>query len=222
MVWAAIAKRGQGFDLLVLPDRCVRRLRRRHSALDDREFVLLDIGANIGLYSLLAAAGPKCRGVHAFEPNPAVFEALRENIRLNGARIEAHRAAVSDGVPGTRTLRVPPHHSGAGSFRHAALDAEQASSVTVDVVGRAFLDGLAAEIEHPVLCKVDVEGDEVKALQELFASAIADRVCGVIVEVAASHHGDDAAQLDAVLTGAGFGLASTSGPPEHYDAYWTR
>lgn len=58
----------------------------------------LDIGANVGVYSIFAASlvGPTGR-VHAFEPNPAVTEHLRENIRLNAAfNIVHHCLALSD------------------------------------------------------------------------------------------------------------------------------
>jgi FkbM family methyltransferase len=64
----------------------------------------LDIGANIGWYTVLASMALKHRGVvHAFEPDPSNFALLMENIALN--RIEnayCHNAGVSDHSAGAR------------------------------------------------------------------------------------------------------------------------
>jgi FkbM family methyltransferase len=47
--------------------------------------VVLDVGANIGAYTLLLAKGVGEEGsVFAFEPNPEAFERLRVNVALNG------------------------------------------------------------------------------------------------------------------------------------------
>src|SRR3954453_7132842 len=43
---------------------------------------MLDVGANIGLYGLVAASATKCR-VIACEPVPKTFSLLRDNVRLN-------------------------------------------------------------------------------------------------------------------------------------------
>ncbi len=50
-----------------------------------RKSVFLDIGANIGVYSLLAVRAGFARVV-AFEPNPVTFEALKRNLGLSKAR----------------------------------------------------------------------------------------------------------------------------------------
>src|SRR5262245_26191313 len=48
-----------------------------------QRFRFLDIGANIGLYSLIAAANPRCEQCFSFEPNPVVYRSLLANIVLN-------------------------------------------------------------------------------------------------------------------------------------------
>ncbi len=58
--------------------------------------LFLDVGANIGSYSILAASiGAKCI---AFEPVPTTYEHLLENINLNGFRnfIDARNVAIGD------------------------------------------------------------------------------------------------------------------------------
>jgi FkbM family methyltransferase len=67
----------------------------------------LDVGANTGVFSLLAARAGLPR-VHAFEPAPAIFDLLVRNVRLNGLRnVECHAMAVSD-RPGSTVLYIPP------------------------------------------------------------------------------------------------------------------
>lgn len=47
--------------------------------------VVLDVGANIGYYTLLAARKVGAKGrVYAFEPDPTNFSLLRRNVELNG------------------------------------------------------------------------------------------------------------------------------------------
>jgi FkbM family methyltransferase len=56
----------------------------------------LDIGANVGIYTLLGtlAVGPT-GSVDAFEPVPATLQRLRENLRLNAVQnVHVHEAAV--------------------------------------------------------------------------------------------------------------------------------
>lgn len=57
--------------------------------------VVLDIGANTGVYSTIAAA-QGAREVIAFEPNPAFCDAISRSNTLNGFRIQIVPVALSD------------------------------------------------------------------------------------------------------------------------------
>jgi FkbM family methyltransferase len=114
----------------------------------------LDIGANIGSYTLLAASCVGEKGtVVAFEPGRRSFDYLQENIRLNGLnQVELHRAAVAESSGEVAFLQtrdltnriVLPDQS-------EMADAEPVRSVTLDeaLAGRRFALG-----------KMDVEGAE--------------------------------------------------------------
>lgn len=58
----------------------------------------LDVGANVGVYTMIAAALVGASGsVHAFEPGAATAMRLRENIDLNALRhVSVHELALSD------------------------------------------------------------------------------------------------------------------------------
>src|ERR1035437_3770724 len=56
---------------------------------------VVDIGASIGWYSVLAATAMQGRGlVYAFEPNPTVLPYVRANAEFSGVHVDA--SAVSD------------------------------------------------------------------------------------------------------------------------------
>jgi FkbM family methyltransferase len=68
-------------------------------ALQHLKGCFLDVGANTGLYALLAAAARPNVQVHAFEPLQAISDILSRNVGLNPSiepRIRVHRIALSD------------------------------------------------------------------------------------------------------------------------------
>ena len=61
--------------------------------------VWLDVGANVGIYSLLAGRANPAICVYAFEPAPDTFAQLQNNIQLNGLdKVEAYQQAVGDKI----------------------------------------------------------------------------------------------------------------------------
>ena len=82
------------------------------------DFVFIDIGANVGGYTLFVAAlaGPRAR-VLAIEPQPEIFERLVYNIRQNSfPSVKALNCAVAD-RDGEITLFVAPRNRGETSMR---------------------------------------------------------------------------------------------------------
>jgi FkbM family methyltransferase len=124
---------------------------------------VFDVGANIGLYTLLAAAHLRGRGtVHAFEPNPEVFSALARNIDRNSFR-HAHIAqlGLSDS-DGKTSFFLPKDRAWTnGSLIEGFTDQD-----TRLVIETMRFDTYCARI--PIakvdLIKVDVEGAELKVL----------------------------------------------------------
>jgi len=133
--------------------------------------VVVDLGANIGYFTLLAAklVGKEGR-VYAFEPEPRNFSHLVRNIQLNGYHnVVALQKAVAD-RPGRVRLFICPydtgHHTiqkydGIQAYRPDFVD-EKKEFVEVEQVR---LDDFFKGVETPInVIKMDVEGAEMLAL----------------------------------------------------------
>jgi FkbM family methyltransferase len=128
-------------------------------AIQDHD-VVIDLGANIGLFALYAASiGPAVQ-VHAFEPAASSFAMLQQNVALNKlSNIRCYRCAVSD-MTGKRALYITKISSTQDTMIMSRVPA-QGLGETEDV-DCLSLDDLfpRCEIEHCDLLKVDVEGSE--------------------------------------------------------------
>ncbi len=94
--------------------------------------IFVDVGANLGYFSLLGArrVGPEGT-VLAYEPVPATFAWLTSNIRLNRCpNIEASQVALSD-LAGTLELHLFPGDSVATASQFQAWRADPGVSVSV-------------------------------------------------------------------------------------------
>ncbi|AMV36063.1 FkbM family methyltransferase [Planctomyces sp. SH-PL62] len=70
--------------------------------------VVLDVGANLGLFSLFVAETLHDVTIHAFEPVPDIFACLRRNTSHLGSRIVARNVGLSD-REGTAAFTYYPH-----------------------------------------------------------------------------------------------------------------
>jgi FkbM family methyltransferase len=124
--------------------------------------VALDVGANVGAYSLLLGQWVGASGaVFAFEPAPAPFDGLVRHVRLNhlDGVVRPVREAVSDVTLATRLLVAGT----AGESRLALAGdpiehAVPVASTTID----EFCERTGIE---PDFIKIDVEGFELSALR---------------------------------------------------------
>jgi FkbM family methyltransferase len=126
--------------------------------------VFYDLGANIGLFSLIAArlVGPTGK-VISFEPDPEAAARLRRNIVRNGYQ---NTTVVQAGVwseTGRRLFAVADASSpDRGVGRFAAAEAEGQNSLIDCITLDDFLKNVAA----PDAIKCDVESAEVEVLRE--------------------------------------------------------
>ena len=126
--------------------------------------VVLDIGANTGLYSLGAGAKNSAAQIFAFEPMPRVASLTRKNAQLNPSfNIQVQQNAVCD-QGGMVTLHDPGGDQPASaSLKSDFLDCDQE---TIEVEAIRIDDFVVAQkLERVGLIKLDVEGVEEIALR---------------------------------------------------------
>lgn len=125
--------------------------------------VFLDIGANIGLYSLAVARGTRAE-VIAFEPDPRNLAQLHANLFLNGleTRVQARGEAVGS-TPAQATLYAQRSDKDFSTALSGLAERPEGSvEITVPVVA---LDGLYAWKGRSLAIKLDIEGYELEALR---------------------------------------------------------
>lgn len=129
---------------------------------------IVDIGANSGLYAVLAAGANKQARIHAFEPLPQALHVLRENVRLNRAddRITIVEAAASDET-GSAQFFIPAGNAGVLEMSASLSREFRAHHSQVICVPVTTLDQYVHErgIIRIDLLKVDVESQEHRVLQ---------------------------------------------------------
>lgn len=123
--------------------------------------VVVDVGANIGYYTLIFArlVGKEGR-VFAFEPDPDNFALLKKNVEVNGYKnVIIEQKAVSD-KSGQIKLYLNPENVGMhriyrSNYAHESIQVE---SITLD----DYFNNFDRKID---LVKMDIEGAEISAFK---------------------------------------------------------
>jgi FkbM family methyltransferase len=169
--------------------------------LENKGCVFIDVGANVGWYTLLAA-GMNASHVYAFEPNPRMAQLLRKTISVNGHRdrVTLRAAACGAHSGGFMDLIVNPEEVG-GAYLETEEESQRSllgpheKRVRADIVrlddvilARHLSDGTGQKT-LPVVIKIDVEGFE----PHVIAGAADIMALRPILFI--EHHRDDAHAL---------------------------
>jgi FkbM family methyltransferase len=119
--------------------------------------VFVDLGANIGYYTVLAARLVGESGhVYAFEPDPIAFSLLERNVRLSGLRnVTLEQKAVSD-APGTIRLFIAEKNKG----DHRIFQAAGGTRESIGVEAVSLDDYFAGRETEINFIKIDTQGAE--------------------------------------------------------------
>jgi FkbM family methyltransferase len=164
--------------------------------------LFVDVGANAGSYTILAAAAVGARA-YAIEPGPDAFHRLTDNVRLN--RIEDRVTCLElclGAEPGTVLLT-----GDLDSGNHALAPGEPGGrTVTASV---STLDAVLSG-ERPALVKIDVEGYEAAVLEGARRTLDEPTLLGAIIELNGSgeRYGFDEARVVATMFQHGFAAFS--------------
>lgn len=136
------------------------------------EGVFVDIGANLGLYSVvLASRRPRVR-VLAFEPDPRSAAKLIENVTLNGlAHVIVCPYAVAE-KEATMDLMVNAAANRGGNSLVFSQAEQQGFEWKIPVPTKTLWQALTENgVERVDILKADVEGYEFPIFQKFFAEA---------------------------------------------------
>lgn len=144
-------------------------------AAADTPYTFVDIGANFGFFSCLAAS--PAFGAHriiAVEPARKAYELLERNLKPHSGQATLVRLAI-DEVSGNEVTLHGDRHAG---FSLAA-DWSGAAGSGSEIVLTTSIDDLLATHDidpssHPVLVKLEVEGIEMRALRGASATLAGD------------------------------------------------
>lgn len=183
-------------------------------------FAFVDIGANQGLYSLIAAQNPMCRQVIAFEPVPATHARLAANVALNSGaeRTALHQLAIADSADEV-TISVAEDHTGTATLAGRAQSAGSGGAVVIQTINAAMLEPLLAG-SLPMFVKIDVEGLEAVVIAELAKTPSFARVQSIFYEV--DERWASAVEIETRLRAAGFTRFAKYGRGHHYDVLASR
>ncbi len=167
--------RPRSFDLYILREVFERRVYEPRHRLE-KPRVIVDLGANIGAFSVWAGSRWAPERILAVEMEPENFAMLRENLAANlGREAAALEAALWD-CEGAVRIRRHRVNKGLHEVRPGAGDLE---------VCALTLDGLlaGAGIERIDFLKVDIEGAEEKLFAPGNAAILSRRVGFVAAEL---------------------------------------
>jgi FkbM family methyltransferase len=174
--------------------------------------VFYDLGANVGLFTLIAARLVGRDGhVYAFEPSPRTAAALRRNVELNEfENITVVEAAVSD-------------REGTMAFDAVGEVAQDARLVpcgrhgTIEVRVMTIDSFIAEGARRPTLVKVDVEGHENQTVRGMVGTLRSTRPI-VVCEIHQARH-ENEHQVERMLREVGY-RCSWLEPGMHRQATW--
>jgi FkbM family methyltransferase len=146
----------------------------------------MDVGANWGYFTLLAAASVGSSGaVVSLEPDPRQYDALARNVEMNGfTHVTTVRAAASARSGRVTLLGYADEEANRGVTRIAAgTDRGATDAARQFEVDAVTIDGLMPQVREVDLVKIDVEGAEDLVLEGMREGLSLHRYRAVLLEL---------------------------------------
>ncbi len=192
-----------------------------------KDDMVLDVGASVGLFTVVAAKYSNTKKIITFEPDLETFNRLNENIKLNKlSNVQSIQIALSD-VKGVTKLFT----DGTNGFAPTLVfqkDRENAPKTTIEI-NTDTLDRMieSNSIEVPDNIKVDIEGAEVlflKGAKKTLSGDFGKRPRSIFLEIHPEFLADFDSSDDEVrslLSGKGYKLVWESKRDGQIHTHWT-
>ena len=146
----------------------------------EKPYSFLDIGANQGIYSLVASKNKNIKKIYSFEPVPYNFKSLKNNIKLNNSKkINVIKAAISSRNK-NKYISFNKFHTGTSS-----LDLKKNNKtkvINIKTINFKYLNKLI-KLDYKLIIKIDVEGHELIVLKQILKSKLIRKVEYIFVEI---------------------------------------
>jgi autotransporter strand-loop-strand O-heptosyltransferase len=151
--------------------------------------VVVDLGANIGMFSIYAAKHG-AKHVYAFEPVKETYEYLCDNIESQGlTNVSTYRRAVT----GTDEVEVPMH-VGMSTVGAHVLNVYQDSDVS-EYVPNTSLNYILRTIPYIDFLKIDIEGSEYQIFDLVDFELLSKKVSKIAIELHGDHWLDNSEEF---------------------------
>ena len=143
--------------------------------------IFVDIGANIGYFSIIASKKVKQGKVYSFEPTEKTFERLENSIKINECKnIHAFQIALSDK---SEEREFTVSNDGFDAYNSLG-NPSQGENFTRSMVQTSTFDEFKKQnnIPNPTIIKIDVEGWEIPVLNGMKDTLSTDNAPLLIVE----------------------------------------
>lgn len=187
-----------------------------------QQSILFDIGANIGITSIIPAQRFGCK-VFAFEPEPLNFSNLHKNIFENELqnKISYFPFAISNKISVEKFFlkSISP-----GDALHSLdqpspyIASQNLKNVSFYNVATFSLDHLMSQykLPHPTHLKIDVDGSEINVLNGMFEVLKNSKELKIFIEVNLDKNKGNFHQISEFLSDLNYKLLEISEPENHY------
>jgi FkbM family methyltransferase len=192
-----------------------------HSSYDMRKVkfspkVIIDCGAHIGLFSLLAKSTFPQAAVVAYEPNPQNAEYVRSQISKNGLDISLNEKAVSTESKELEFVAINSHGGRLKGHSVDGIKEDSANRYTVKTID--LYTELKTLQPDSLLIKMDIEGEERVVMPKILP--LLPRQTAIFFE---THAGDAGwKEMEQLLISNGFQVENLTARGLYYDGFASR
>ena len=146
-----------------------------------QKFILIDFGANLGLYSCLALKNRNCIYTYSFEPIKNLSKLLIENLKLNKSKAKVFNFGVfSKNIK--KNIYYDPMNTGQSSMLKEK-NIHFKKKISCKFINSKKIDQLISKKSVAYVVKIDVEGLEKIVLKELMKLKIFKKVKSIFIEI---------------------------------------
>jgi FkbM family methyltransferase len=172
--------------------------------LSKQSFNILDIGANTGIYSLIAGANNKKTRIIALEPVEINFNVLNQNIEMNKFPIFAEKIAMSNSEGSAKMYMIKDRLNYMTSVNDNRYELhpeiannEEIIEIPIEIRSYRFIKE-KYNLTDIDLIKIDVEGHELAVIKSLYSQIKLSRPA-ILIEIIGEKNAQEISSLLANL-----------------------